>query len=194
PQNSASWRSSSTTSRPMMKFARSHTRRSASSMRVPNRRRCACRSTRGTVLAMSSPRAHKRSRIHDLLQSVGTGQRIPAAGPWASEIVTQLLSAVAHPADAARWNARHHPEGNDIAGDNRASGDEAICAKAGAADDRRVRANGHATFDDGRKELVLAADFRARSLDVSEHAARAAKDVVRQLNSLVNADVVLDLA
>src|SRR5262249_30193134 len=117
-----------------------------------------------------------------------------APGPRACQLAPRPLAAGAPPADAARRTARHQGEGDDIAGARRTGGDEAVHAQTRAADDRGVSADGHPALDDGRKEFVFSADLGAGGLDVSEHATRAAKDIVRQLHSLVDADIVLNLA
>src|SRR5262249_1725272 len=56
------------------------------------------------------------------------------------------------------------------------------------------RPNGDAALDYGLKKFILAIDLGARGLDVGEHAARTAKHAVLQLDPLVDAYIVLDLA
>src|ERR1700730_3748465 len=192
PQNSASRRSNSATSPPMMKFACSQTRKMASSIRAPNRRRCACRSTRGIGLAFSRMAA-KRSCMRHLLQGVLRRQEIALTGSRAGEVIAESLARMTDPADAARRNTGHQRKRSYIAGDDGARSDEAVHAEAGAAQDSGIRPDRDATLDHGLKKFIVVIDLGARDLNVGEHAAGTAKYAVLQFDPFVDATLFLIL-
>src|SRR5438093_679178 len=72
--------------------------------------------------------------------------------------------------------------------------DEGVLAQGDPAHDGGVGADGAAALDAGGPEFALARDEAAGVGDVGEDARRPAEDVVLQLDTLVDRDVVLDLA
>jgi hypothetical protein len=72
--------------------------------------------------------------------------------------------------------------------------DEGVTSNFITADDSRIGANRRPTPDDSLLEFRLAGDKRARVQDICEHAARAAENLILENETLIEADVVLDLA
>ena len=101
---------------------------------------------------------------------------------------------MAHPADAPGRHTGHQRERRDIGGHDRASGDEGVLADDMTADDRGVGSDRRAALDQRRAEFVLALDAGPRIVDVGEYRGGAAEHPVFEGDTLVDRDIVLDLA
>ena len=99
----------------------------------------------------------------------------------------------AHPSDVPPRHADDEREIRNVAVDHGAGADERELADRDAAHDRAVGAERRAAPDDRVAVFALALDCAARVVDVGEHHARTAEDVVLERHVVVDGDVVLDL-
>jgi hypothetical protein len=111
----------------------------------------------------------------------------------ASQRKIQLLSVSAHPANLAARHAYDQREIRNISVNNRAGADEAVSADSRPAHDGAVGAKRRAGANQGAQVLVLAGDGGTRIVNICEDHARTAKDIVLDLNGVIDGDVVLDL-
>ena len=104
----------------------------------------------------------------------------------------ELLAATTNPTEWPRGVARDEREWGDITRDHAPSADHAIVAEAHAANNGRVRADGDALLDDGRREFTTPWRVCSRREDVGKDRARSDEDVLGELDPLVNRNIVLD--
>jgi len=99
----------------------------------------------------------------------------------------------ADPSDLACRYTRHERERRDIARHYGARPDKRVFSNRHATNDRGIRADGRATAHQGSPILVLADNGRARVVNVREHHARPAENIVFKRDRIVDGYVVLDL-
>src|SRR5579862_5835 len=104
----------------------------------------------------------------------------------------QPNSAEARPSDLARWHAGDEGVVRHVGRDHRARRDESECAHCFPAYNRGIRAERGAAFHQRPFVFVFAYDEAARVADVRENHRRPAKDVVLELDSRIDGNIVLN--
>src|SRR4029434_2256294 len=100
----------------------------------------------------------------------------------------------AHPGFALCRDAQHQRIVGHIAAHHCARADECVTANARAANDCAIGAERCAAPHNRPQILAVPIDLGSRVNDISENAGRSAEDVVFQLDSGVNRNVILNLA
>src|SRR5262249_39848222 len=80
-----------------------------------------------------------------------------------------------------------------VVGAKRRGGDEAEFPEGMSANDGGVGTDCGAAFDERPGKFALTLDSCARVVDVREHAAWSAEDLILQLDAVIEADIVLNL-
>src|SRR5213080_1289657 len=108
-------------------------------------------------------------------------------------VVWKTHAALAHPGHSSRGNSDHQSVIWDIFGDYGTRRNKAIFAKRQAAHDCGVSSYRCTFLDYGSLIFMLSADVTARIDHVCEHHRGPAEDIVLQLHSRVDRDIVLYL-
>ena len=114
--------------------------------------------------------------------------------PLALQRQWDLFSIAAHPADMAGGHADHQGIGQNIGVDHGARADKRIFSDGDTANDGAVGAEGRAFFDICGAVLVLARNPRARIVNVGKDHARPAEHAFVQRHTVIDADIILNLA
>ncbi len=110
------------------------------------------------------------------------------------QIRAKPFSCFAHPANTPGRISDHQRERGNVLCNNRSCADEAILTQGMSADNCGVGADACATANGRGAKLILTSHVCARICDVCEHTAGTAKDVITQLNAIIESHVILDLA
>ena len=113
---------------------------------------------------------------------------------WADQVVLETFTDTTHPPNSSCRISDHQREVWHISGDNSTGSYEAKHSERMAAYHRCIRSDRRPSANLRFPKFLLARDVGSRIVHVGEHATWSAKDVVGQLDAIIDRDVVLDLA